>query len=151
MSNSLVVREVCKDVWTFSCPFSVFGVIPIGGRSTAIRLRNGDVWVLPSTPLCHSTRAKLDELGPVKYIISPNSGHWTFVGEFKRAYPEATLAGLTGPQMVADKCPVKFDGVTASTQSDLDLGFEDEIWYRPDSSQDTGRTTSHFYMSPPAP
>ena len=47
-------------------PFKRFDLIPFGGRSTAIKLRNGDVWVLASTPLNDVTKAKLSELGPVK-------------------------------------------------------------------------------------
>jgi hypothetical protein len=47
-------------------PFSRFGIFPVGGRSTAIRLRSGGVWVLASTPLDTDTKAKLDELGQVK-------------------------------------------------------------------------------------
>jgi len=50
----------------FCRPFSRFGIIPFGGRSTAIKLRNGGVWVLASTPLETETKAKIDELGPVK-------------------------------------------------------------------------------------
>ena len=50
----------------FRRPFSRFGVIPFGGRSTAIKLRDGGVWVLASTPLEAETKAKIDELGPVK-------------------------------------------------------------------------------------
>lgn len=51
-------------------PFKRFGLIPVGGRSTAIKLESGDVWVLASTALCDETRAKLDEMGPVKYACS---------------------------------------------------------------------------------
>jgi len=42
------------------------GFIPFGGRSTAIKLRNGGVWVLASTPLDDETKTKIDELGEVK-------------------------------------------------------------------------------------
>jgi len=38
----------------------------MGGRSTAIRMKNGGVWLLASTPLSPETKAKLDELGPVQ-------------------------------------------------------------------------------------
>jgi hypothetical protein len=55
-----------KDVLSSrSSPFTRFG-FPIGGRSTAIQLQNGGVWVLASTPLTPGTKSKLDELGPVK-------------------------------------------------------------------------------------
>lgn len=48
-------------------PFTRFG-LPIGGRSTAIKLRSGDVWVIGSTPLAQETRDTIDALGPVKYV-----------------------------------------------------------------------------------
>ena len=53
-----------------SRPFARFGVWPVGGRSTAVKLRSGGVWVLASTPLDAETKAKLQELGPVKYASS---------------------------------------------------------------------------------
>jgi hypothetical protein len=81
----IVIREVATGVWTFSwyvlynsceirgptrvasgSPFALFGWIHIGGRSTAIKLSSGGVWVTASTPLSPETKAKLDELGPVK-------------------------------------------------------------------------------------
>lgn len=51
-------------------PFARFGVWPVGGRSTAIKLSSGGVWVLASTPLDTETKAKLQEMGPVKYASS---------------------------------------------------------------------------------
>ena len=47
----------------------MFGIWPIGGRSTAIKLQDGGVWVLASTPLDAETKSKLQELGPVKCVI----------------------------------------------------------------------------------
>ena len=38
----------------------------MGGRSTAVKLSAGEVWVLASTPLDSETKTKLDELGDVK-------------------------------------------------------------------------------------
>ena len=48
-------------------PFTLLGIFPVGGRSTAIRLQSGDVWILASTPLNDETKQKLAELGEVKY------------------------------------------------------------------------------------
>lgn len=47
-------------------PFVRFHFLPWGGRSTAIRLSTGDVWVLASTPLTINTKETIDKLGPVK-------------------------------------------------------------------------------------
>ena len=70
----LLASHLCrvhKHAFVNSCPhcspFSRFGILPVGGRSTAIKLSSGDVWVLASTPLTLETKAKLNELGPVKF------------------------------------------------------------------------------------
>lgn len=62
-----VVRQVTPTIATFSRPFARFGVVPIGGRTTAVKLsgENG-VWVLASTPLDDVTKDKLREMGEVK-------------------------------------------------------------------------------------
>lgn len=84
--RSLTPSQVTKDVWTFSTPFSRFGIIPIGGRSTAIKLASGDVWVLASTPLNDVTKAKLNELGPVKFIVGADAVHHMFLSEYNSGY-----------------------------------------------------------------
>jgi hypothetical protein len=43
------------------------GVVPIGGRSTAIKLSSGQVWVLASTPMTDETKETIDRMGPVRY------------------------------------------------------------------------------------
>ena len=68
-------------------------MFPVGGRSTAVVLSGASgltsvaesskkgIWVLASTPLDAATRAKLDELGEVKYIIGADAVHSLFLGE----------------------------------------------------------------------
>ncbi|KAJ7698665.1 hypothetical protein B0H17DRAFT_1050341 [Mycena rosella] len=121
-----VIREVTKGIWTFSRPFTMLGIFPAGGRSTAIQLANGGVWVLASTALNPETKAKLDELGPVQYIISPDAVHHLFLGEFKKAYPTAKLIAPAATVGRADKTLV-FDGVWGRDPPDTKYGFEEEI------------------------
>lgn len=52
----------------------------IGGRTTAIRLASGGVWVLASTPLTVETKAAIDRIGTVKFIVGPNAVHHLFLG-----------------------------------------------------------------------
>lgn len=59
-----------KRIDPSSSPFARFGIFPVGGRSTAVKMRNGNLWVLASTPLDTETKAKLEELGPVKSVSS---------------------------------------------------------------------------------
>ncbi|KAJ7636969.1 hypothetical protein FB45DRAFT_907913 [Roridomyces roridus] len=121
-----VIREVATNVWTFSRPFARFGIIPIGGRSTAIKLSGGGVWILASTPLNPETKAKIDELGPVQYIVGADAVHHLFLGEFKKAYPTAKLLGPAAAVARADKS-LTFDGVWGKDPAETKYGFEDDI------------------------
>jgi hypothetical protein len=47
-------------------PFTRNGIFPFGGRSTAIKMKSGGVWLLASTPLEPETKDKLNALGPVQ-------------------------------------------------------------------------------------
>ncbi|KAK2465592.1 hypothetical protein APHAL10511_002484 [Amanita phalloides] len=124
--SDTVIREVSKGVWIFSRPFSRSGV-PVGGRSTAIKMKDGGVWVLASTPLNPETREKLNQLGPVRYIIGADSVHRLFLSEFKRAYPDAKLvAPQAAIEDYHDK-DLKFDGAWGADPPDSKYGFEDEI------------------------
>jgi len=120
-----VINEVAPNVWTFSRSFARFGILPVGGRSTAVKLTNGGVWVLASTPLDTETKAKIDELGPVQYILSADAGHHLFLAEFKKAYPTAKLlAPITAA--VREKS-LTFDGVWGRDPPDTKYGFEEDI------------------------
>ncbi|KZP25643.1 hypothetical protein FIBSPDRAFT_855572 [Athelia psychrophila] len=125
--SDTIIREVAKDVWIFSRPFARFGLFPVGGRSTAIKLRGGGVWVLASTPLDAPTKAKIDELGPVQYIINPDIVHHLYLPEFKKAYPDAKLIGIAETLERTEDKALKFDGVWGKDAPDAKYGFEDDI------------------------
>jgi len=118
---------VAKDVWIFSKPFARFGFIPVGGRSTAIKLPDGGVWVLASTPLNDETKKKINELGPVKYIIGPDAVHHLYLGEFKKEYPDAKLIAVEEAIKKKESEGLVFDGAWGKDPSDTKYGFEDAI------------------------
>ncbi|KAJ7698666.1 hypothetical protein B0H17DRAFT_325407 [Mycena rosella] len=124
----LVIREVTPVITTFSKPFARFSILPFGGRSTAIRLSTGDVWVLASTPLTHDTKAAIDKLGPVKWIMAGDAVHHMFLGQFKKAYPDAKVIGVEA--LVAKKKGegLQFDGAYGADAAETKYGFEDEIY-----------------------
>ncbi|KAF5390044.1 hypothetical protein D9757_003895 [Collybiopsis confluens] len=126
--SETVIREVAKDVWIFSRPFARFGIFPVGGRSTAIKMQGGrGVWILVSTPLDAETKAKVDQLGPVKFLVSPDAVHHLFLSEFKKAYPDAKLvAPKAATERVSDKS-LKFDGVWGSDPEGTKYGFEEDV------------------------
>ncbi|KZT50591.1 hypothetical protein CALCODRAFT_488589 [Calocera cornea HHB12733] len=123
--SETVIREVTAGVWIFSRPFARFGLLPVGGRSTAIKLQTGDVWVLASTKLDDPTKAKLHELGPVKYIIAADAVHTDFISEFKREFPDAKCIGVE--PLFGKRKDIKWDGLYGKDAPDTVYGFEPEI------------------------
>ncbi|KAH8084860.1 hypothetical protein BXZ70DRAFT_957275 [Cristinia sonorae] len=126
LNANTVIREVAKDVWIFSTPFKRFNTIPFGGRSTAIKMKNGDVWVLASTPLNDVTKSKLAELGPVKWIVGADAVHYMFLSEFKKEYPSAKVIAVDAAQANI-KDGLAFDGAWGRDPPDTKYGFESDV------------------------
>ncbi|KAI0264761.1 hypothetical protein BC834DRAFT_826091, partial [Gloeopeniophorella convolvens] len=112
---------------SFCRPFTRFGLFRIGGRSTAIKLKSGDVWVLASTPLTDDTKAAIDRLGPVKYVVGADSVHHLFLAEFHRAYPEARLLSVEEAVEKKRHENLKWHGYWSDSDQEPSFGFEDEI------------------------
>ncbi|KAI0790482.1 hypothetical protein C8Q75DRAFT_762043 [Abortiporus biennis] len=126
-TSTTVIREVSKGVWIFSAPFKRNGIIPFGGRSTAVKLTNGDVWVLASTPLDTESKERLDALGPVKWIIGADAVHYMFLGQFKKAYPDAKVIAVADSEPKVKNEGFKFDGAWGADPEGTKYGFEDDI------------------------
>ncbi|KAG8964040.1 hypothetical protein FRC05_004324 [Tulasnella sp. 425] len=133
-TSDLVIREVKPGVWTFSRPFLRAPFVPFGGRSTAIKLRDGSVWLLASTKADEETLNKIREIGPVKYIMAPDVVHWLNLKDFSQAFPDAKVIGVDGHEL---KVPpeVKFAGLYGKDPEGTEYGFESEI---------SARYFSHF-------
>ncbi|KAI0747087.1 hypothetical protein C8Q80DRAFT_1121727 [Daedaleopsis nitida] len=126
-SADCITREVAKDVWTISRPFLRYNFIPFGGRSTAIKLSNGDVWALVSTPLNEAMKAKLGEMGPVKWLIGADAVHHLFLGEFKKAYPDAKIVAVDEAIKEHAAEGLKADGAWGADLPNTKYGFEEDI------------------------
>ncbi|KAI0646600.1 hypothetical protein C8Q79DRAFT_1010202 [Trametes meyenii] len=127
--SEIVIREVAPDVWTFARPFTLLGLFPVGGRSTAIKLASGGVWILASTPLTPETKEKLAELGDVRYIVAGNSFHHLFLKQYKDAYPAAKTIGPENLNLKKVVEGWQLDAVFSDKEPSIKFGFEDEIDY----------------------
>jgi hypothetical protein len=58
---------------------------------TVARLASGDLWL--HSPVRHgeALARALTALGPVRHLVAPNVGHWSFLPEWQREFPQATL------------------------------------------------------------
>ncbi|GAA6008058.1 uncharacterized protein JCM10292_000726 [Rhodotorula paludigena] len=89
-NDALVIRQLDAHTTIFSQPFSR-GPVPFGGRSTAIKLRNGDVWLAASHPLDPATLKTITDLGDVKHIVVFDSEHKMYTKQYTDAFPSARL------------------------------------------------------------
>ncbi|KAK0473520.1 hypothetical protein EDD18DRAFT_1359028 [Armillaria luteobubalina] len=125
--DELVIREVATDVWIFSKPFTRARFIPFGGRSTAIKLTNGDVWVLASTPLTQDTKETINKLGPVKWIVAGDAEHHLFLAEYKKAYADAKLVVVERLFKKKKDEGLDVTGAYGIDPPETEYGFESEI------------------------
>ena len=65
-------------------------------RMAVIRLASGDLVIWSPIALSPELRAELAELGEVVHLIAPNSLHHLFLGEWREAYPKASLYAAPG-------------------------------------------------------
>jgi len=65
-------------------------------RMAVIRLTSGDLVLWSPTALPEDLCAEIETLGAVRYLIPPNSLHHTFLGDWQRAYPDATVFAPPG-------------------------------------------------------
>ena len=101
-----MAREIGDEIWVFDRPLSLFG-LKIGARMTVIRLEDGSLFLHSPVEIDAETRAELDELGSVRYVIAPNKVHHFFIGAYREAYPEAQL--IAAPGLPEKRKDIAFD------------------------------------------
>jgi hypothetical protein len=76
-------------------------------RMAVIKLANGDLIVWSPTALSDELVAELGALGPVRYLVPPNSLHHIFLSDWQRAYPDATV--YAPPGLREKRKDIRFD------------------------------------------
>jgi Domain of unknown function (DUF4336) len=72
------------------------GGLSLPVRMTVIRLGSGELWL--HSPVRHgeALARALAALGTVRHLVAPNIGHWSFLPDWQRAFPQATLWAAPG-------------------------------------------------------
>ncbi|KAF1986489.1 hypothetical protein K402DRAFT_376980 [Aulographum hederae CBS 113979] len=133
----MVIRKVTPNVTTFSTPFWRFGHVKVGGRGTAVRMRNGAVAIFSPTALTPEVKQTVKDLGEVKYIAALDIEHHIFLGPWHEQYPNAKVLGPEGlpekrEKQKNEKVPfaVVFtakDKETTKVDADFDSDFDYEF------------------------
>jgi len=103
-----LTEYVKERIWLLEYPVR-FGGMNLFGRTTIIRLENGDLIVHDPCKIDEPTKEKIDELGKVKYIIAPGSYHHLFVPDFQKKYPNAET--YLCPGLERKRPDIKFDWI----------------------------------------
>jgi Domain of unknown function (DUF4336) len=114
-SNRLgtVLTPAADRIYTADRPF-YWNNIDVGGRMTVIQLpaneKNNkyDLWIHSPIDLDVTTKSAIDQLGTVKYVVSPNYEHLKYAEQWHKAYPDAFMWGCPG---LTERLPnIKWEG-----------------------------------------
>jgi len=97
-----MIEQIQDDLWVVEGDPVKFLGFPYPTRSVVVRLGNGGLWVWSPVGLTADLRERVDALGPVRHLVSPNKLHHLFLAEWKAAYPDAQL---WAPQSTIKKRP----------------------------------------------
>ena len=95
-----VIKPVAQDVWIVDGPEIRHGsgglTMAFPTRMTIVRLPDGGLWLhSPTAPTPALTRA-VEALGPVRFLIAPNTMHYGWTPAWKERFPGAQLWAVPG-------------------------------------------------------
>lgn len=88
-------RRLDEDLWVAEHPHRFWG-FEVGRRMTVVRMPDGGLWLHSVARLTPEVRTWLDDLGPVRHVVSPSRWHHLWMEEYVVAFPEADLWSSPG-------------------------------------------------------
>ncbi|BCG97738.1 DUF4336 domain-containing protein [Mesorhizobium sp. 131-2-1] len=97
-----VLKPVAANVWIVDGPKISFGLgclkIPFTTRMTVVRLRNGELVLHSPVAQTSALQSAVEILGPIRYLVSPNSLHYWWIPDWKAHLPGAVVLAVRGVQ-----------------------------------------------------
>ncbi len=118
----MLLEHFKNHLWSIEYPFRSFG-LKIRTRMTVIRLGDGSLFLHSPIPLTKQLQGRLEVLGPVRYVASPNKFHHLFMGDYPNIYPNVRL--YASPGLVKKRLNLRFQDVLKNSpepewKNDLD-------------------------------
>ena len=118
-----MLRRFGEEIWTAEGPTVSVAGFGYPTRMVVIRLSDGALLIWSPTAFSDDLRTAVDQLGPVRHLVAPNSLHHRFLGEWHQAYPDAKLHGV--PELRTKRPDLKWgddldDTPIAGWSDDLD-------------------------------
>jgi len=92
----MLLNKVSDNIWIYEGSTVSFLGLPFSTRMTVIRLLSGDLWVHSPAKINSQLQEELQQLGVVKYLVSPNKLHHLFLSEWVEVYPTAKYYAAPG-------------------------------------------------------
>jgi hypothetical protein len=95
-------KPVASDIGIVDGPFEYLTVaglrmpLPFTTRMTVVRLANGDLFLHSPIAFDKQLAVQLQTLGTVRHLVSPNQFHYAHIGEWQKAFPEASTWASPG-------------------------------------------------------
>lgn len=141
-----VPKPVARDVWIVDGPeirFGSFGLtFPFPTRMTIVRLPDGRLWVHSPTEPSDAVVLHVRDLGPVAFLIAPNTLHYWWIPDWKDRFPEAEIYAVPGlersakrpvpvPHVLGDEAPPAWADAIAQVMVRGAVLTEADFFHRP--------------------
>jgi hypothetical protein len=123
-----MIEQVDEAIWLADGKTVSFHGFPYPTRSAIVRLRNGDLWIWSPIELTPDLRQRVDALGPVRHLVSPNKLHHLYLHDWKAVYPEARLWGP--PSTIRKRPELAFHGALGDEPPAEWLPDIGQAWFR---------------------
>jgi hypothetical protein len=91
-----MLEEFGPSLYVAEGPTVSFYGFPYPTRMAVAKLADGSVWVWSPVALTPELAGAVEELGPVRHIVSPNKIHHLFLKEWAERWPEARMFAPPG-------------------------------------------------------
>jgi hypothetical protein len=102
-----VLKPVAADIWIVDGPEIRFGYLglslPFPTRMTVVRLRDGGLWLHSPTAPDEALIRSIREIGPVRFLIAPNTLHYWWIPDWKARFADAEIHAAPGLERSAKR------------------------------------------------
>ena len=106
------MKQLHDDLWIADAPLRFLG-LEMGARMTVVRLPESRLLLISPIAAEPALVGEVQALGEIAHLVAPNRLHHLFVGEWKQAFPDATLH--VAPGLETKRSDLEIDGVLTST------------------------------------
>ena len=120
-----MLEEFDQEIWIEDGPGVAVAGFHYPTRMAVIRLSNGGLFIWSPIQLTASLQADVDDVGPVRHIVAPNSLRHLFLPAWKSAYPAALM--YAPPRLRRKREDIVFDANLGSAPSPDWAGEIDQV------------------------